>query len=305
MREALQNLLYARYPHLYRQKDLSMSQTCMCWGFACHSGWFGIIEALSKTIVTLDPTVQATQVKEKFASLHFYYSSKRTNAKHAGVRAADSCAEMMSTRRCEVTGRLGEVMRSNTGWYATLSPEEALTQTKAEGRPREYFRVAKSNEDWPPPEPDLAARRGYSKAGAQLVLYARHIACLSDDAVLDFPPALFDLADVALHVISCRPHRSKPARPLVVIKRVIWSDTAGLSIVIDPNSLRPVAEAIAAENQTDHAALSEPPSTDAEIKHLKSYCQGAQLFTQILSSKMDLADGRIGPVDDDGNLIDE
>ena len=165
---------------------------------------------------------------------------------HASVPAAIFCAELMSTRRCEVTGRLGEVMRTKAGWYATLSPEEAMAQAKAEGRPREFFPAEKSNEDWPPPEPGLAARRGYSKAGAQLVLYARHIACLSDDAVLDFPPALFDLADVALQVISCRTYKSAPARPLIVVKQVIWSDIAGLSIVIDPNSLRPMAEAIAA-----------------------------------------------------------
>ena len=204
MHDALQTLLYARYPGLYRQHSLPMSQTCMCWGFSCRDGWFGIIDAMSKTIVTLDPTVQATQVKEKFASLHFYYSSKRTNANHAGIQAADSCAEMMSTRRCERTGRIGEVMRTKAGWYATLSQEEAMAQAKAEGRSREFFPAEKSNKDWPPPEPNLAARRGYSKAGAQLVLYSRHIACLSGDAVLDFPPSLFDLADVALHVISCR-----------------------------------------------------------------------------------------------------
>ena len=90
-----------------------------------------------------------------------------------------------------------------------------------------------------------------------------------------------------------------------MVKQVIWSDIAGLSIVIDPNSLKPMAEAIVAQNQADRAVFGEPPSVDAEIKRLKSHCQGVQLFTQILSSKMDLQDGRIGPVDDDGNLIDE
>jgi hypothetical protein len=305
MRDALQNLLYARYPDLYRQKDLPMNRTCMCWGFACHDGWFGIIDAMSKTIATLAPTVQATQVKEKFASLHFYYSSKRASACHAGVRAADSCAEMMSTRRCEVTGRIGELMRSNSGRYATLSPEEALAE--AEDQPREFFPVEKSDEHWPPSEPDLADRLGYSKAEAHRVLYARHAACLSGDSVLDFPPSLFDLVDVGLHVISCRPYSSKSTRPLIVVKRVIWSDNTGLSIGIDPNSLRPVAEAIAAENQAEHneGPFDKPSSIDAEIKRLKNHSQGVQLFIQILSSKMNVRDGRIGPVDGDGNLIDE
>ena len=307
MRDELQTLLYARYPGLYRQHSLPMTQTCMCWGFTCDDGWFGIIDALSKTIVTLDPATQANQVKEKFASLHFYYSSQRTGTGHASVPAAVTCAEQMSTRRCEVSGRIGAVMRTKGGWYATLSPEEAAAQAEAKDRPREFSPVGKSDENWPPSEPDLAERRSYDSAEAQRVLYARHVASLADDAVLDFPPALFDLADVALHVISCRPYKSEPARPLVVVKQVIWSDIAGLSIVIDPNSLRPVTEAIAAGNQADRkaGALGEPPSIDAEIKRAKNHCQGAQLFTQILSSKMDLADGRIGPVDDDGNLIDE
>ena len=75
-----------------------------------------------------------------------------------------------------------------------------------------FSRSEKSNKDWLLSELNLASRRSYSKAGAQLVLYSRHIGCLSGDAVLDFPPSLFDLADVALHVISCRPYRSEPAR---------------------------------------------------------------------------------------------
>ena len=307
MRDALQNLLYARYPDLYRQKDLPMNRTCMCWGFSCHDGWFGIIDAMSKTITTLDPTVQATQVKEKFASLRFYYSFKRTSAGHAGVGAAVSCAEMMSTRRSEVTGRVGEVMQSNSGWYATLSPEEALALAEAEDRPREFFPVEKSDEDWPPSEPDLADRLGYSKAEAQRVLYARHVTCLSADSVLDFLPSLFDLVDVGLHVISCRPYRSKSGRPLIVVKRVIWSDKAGLSIGIDQNSRRRVAEAIAAENQSEHNVnpFDKPSSIDATIKRLKNRCQGVQIFIQVLSSKTNVRDGRIGPVDDEGNLIDE
>lgn len=304
MRDELEKLLYARYPALYRQHDLPMSKTCMCWGFSCNDGWFGIIDALSKTITTLDPGIEAIQVKEKLASLHFYLNSKRSTTGHAGVRAAVNCAEMMSTRRCEVTGQIGEVMRTAEGWYATLSPEEASAMAKSDDFPRRYSPVGKSDFYWPPPEPSVADRQSYTKAKAAQVLYARHVVCLAGDCTLDFPPALFDLVDVALHEISCRPCRSEPARPLVVVDEVKWSAGSGLSISIKPESIRPVAEAIYRKNLDDKGAHGEPPSIETEINRLNEHCFGVQLFVRILSSKMDSTDGRVGPVDDAGNLTD-
>ena len=43
MKKELQDKLFEKYPKLYRQKDLDKTQTAMCWGISCGSGWYNII----------------------------------------------------------------------------------------------------------------------------------------------------------------------------------------------------------------------------------------------------------------------
>ena len=83
MKVELQNKLFEKYPKIFRQKDLPMQQTCMCWGITCGDGWYNIIDTLCSEIQhhleynaerNQGPTlVEATQVKEKFGGLRFYY----------------------------------------------------------------------------------------------------------------------------------------------------------------------------------------------------------------------------------------
>lgn len=46
MKQELQNKLYEKYPKIFQQKDLPMTQTAMCWGISCGDGWFNIIDTL-------------------------------------------------------------------------------------------------------------------------------------------------------------------------------------------------------------------------------------------------------------------
>ena len=46
MNKELQANLYEKYPAIFRQKDLSMKETCMCWGLGCGDGWYNIIDTL-------------------------------------------------------------------------------------------------------------------------------------------------------------------------------------------------------------------------------------------------------------------
>jgi hypothetical protein len=48
MNEQNQQKLYTKYAPLYKGHCLPMSQTCMCWGFACGDGWFNLIDKLSE-----------------------------------------------------------------------------------------------------------------------------------------------------------------------------------------------------------------------------------------------------------------
>jgi hypothetical protein len=50
MKAALQNKLFEKYPKIFVQKDLDMTQTSMCWGIACGDGWFNILDTLCAQI---------------------------------------------------------------------------------------------------------------------------------------------------------------------------------------------------------------------------------------------------------------
>ena len=47
MRKDLQQTLYETFPDLYWPHTLPMQKTSMCWGIACHDGWYDIIYKLS------------------------------------------------------------------------------------------------------------------------------------------------------------------------------------------------------------------------------------------------------------------
>lgn len=50
MTPELQNKLYTKYPKLFAQKDLSITQSCMSWGIECGDGWYNIIDKLCQNI---------------------------------------------------------------------------------------------------------------------------------------------------------------------------------------------------------------------------------------------------------------
>lgn len=71
-----------KYPKIFRDKDLPMDQTCMCWGLEVPDSWLPVIDDLcdcmsnyryTGSMCKVFPQVVADQVKEKFGSLRFYY----------------------------------------------------------------------------------------------------------------------------------------------------------------------------------------------------------------------------------------
>lgn len=69
-------------PILYQMRNMPMTETCMCWGFECGDGWMDNIFDASCELESLNAEyypkyrvrIQADQVKEKYGTLHFYYS---------------------------------------------------------------------------------------------------------------------------------------------------------------------------------------------------------------------------------------
>ena len=156
MNEELDKKLCEKYPLIFRDRNAPMNQTCMCWGFTCGDGWYNIINLLcssiqrhidftSKQIEWIkewnervnDPDhvwtafgareerpvpepveqVVATQVKEKFGGLRFYYSGGDDY-----IRGIVDMAEEMSYITCEECGNVGKTVNKNN-WLRTLCGE--------------------------------------------------------------------------------------------------------------------------------------------------------------------------------------
>ena len=125
MNKELQQKLYDRFPALYRQKDLPMTQTCMCWGIEPDDGWFDLIWMLSLALEdetkTTGTVIEAMQVKEKFGGLRFYLSGATERAYNLV-----SAAERLSEITCEVCGKYGRVTNRTGGhWYKCVCKEHA------------------------------------------------------------------------------------------------------------------------------------------------------------------------------------
>ena len=122
MNEKLDELLCQRYPKMMVNREKSMMETCMCWGFECGDGWFNILDQLMGNIqhhidwknkndevvhqVTLD------QVKEKFGTLRFYYTGGDDY-----IDGMVTMAESMSGVTCEECGLPGT--QTQGGWIKT------------------------------------------------------------------------------------------------------------------------------------------------------------------------------------------
>ena len=140
MREELDKQLCEKYPKIFANRHSPMTETCMCWGFECGEGWYNIIDKLCGNIQShIDwrnsqrerllesnpynvkipdyvPQVVASQVKEKFGTLRFYYEGGDDY-----VFGVVSMAESMSGVTCETCGKPGTT--GGKGWIHTACEE--------------------------------------------------------------------------------------------------------------------------------------------------------------------------------------
>jgi hypothetical protein len=133
MKKELEEKLFQKYPKIFAQKDLSMSQTCMCWGIDTGDGWYNLLDVLCNNIqshldnieraneykkekgqeTTPIEQIEAVQVKEKFGGLRFY-----VNYQDQYIEGLIDMAESMSYKICETCGNTGSPNKE--GWIITL-----------------------------------------------------------------------------------------------------------------------------------------------------------------------------------------
>lgn len=137
MKDELDSKLCERYPKIFADRFGDMRTTAMCWGLECGDGWYTIIDNLCHNIQNhidwqneqrekllknnphnvIVPNelhqVVATQVKEKFGTLRFYY-----NGGDDVVDGMVRMAESMSAVMCEECGAPAQTR--GPGWIRTL-----------------------------------------------------------------------------------------------------------------------------------------------------------------------------------------
>ncbi len=145
MKDELDKLLCEKYPKIFRDRHAPMTETCMCWGLEIGDGWFQVVDSLCGNIQSyIDwknrsaeagykdfkpvPQVVATQVKEKFGGLRFYYDGGDEQ-----ITGMVRMAESWASHTCETCGKPGQ-MRTG-GWIRTLCDEhEEERQVKMKER---------------------------------------------------------------------------------------------------------------------------------------------------------------------------
>ena len=131
MSPELDKKLVEKYPKIFKDRYGDIRSSCMPWGFDCRDGWYNIIDRMCG-LIAWDiekngmPEVVATQVKEKFSSMRFYYQGG--NERTHGIV---DMAEQMSGITCEVCGLPGKHV--DLGWQFTLCEKHAEEYAKERG----------------------------------------------------------------------------------------------------------------------------------------------------------------------------
>lgn len=117
MRKELDDALCRRYPTLYKNRSAKPGKSLMHWGFSCGDGWYHIIDVISRMLTDYSQDITASQVKEKFGGLRFYYSGKYGEY----TIGITTMGEQVSGITCEVCGTPSR-SRNYGGYVSTMCP---------------------------------------------------------------------------------------------------------------------------------------------------------------------------------------
>lgn len=134
MKKELELKLVEKYPTILKDYGGDKKETCMHWGIECDDGWYDLLDNLLEKLNFISEhsgvQVIADQIKEKFGTLRFYYSTivktdlNISDCVNDIISDLVYCAEHKSKYTCEITGKEG-VLCSRIGWLKTLCKEEA------------------------------------------------------------------------------------------------------------------------------------------------------------------------------------
>lgn len=119
MKKELQQKLFNKYPKIFMNRSLSITDSCMGWGLDVPDSWYKLLDKLCSKIQKLvDSTevdqVHADQVKEKFGTLRFYVDNYNPR-----IDFIIDEAERESSETCACCGSKDKV-KASKGWIAYL-----------------------------------------------------------------------------------------------------------------------------------------------------------------------------------------
>ena len=180
MRPALCDLLYNRYPEFY----LRCSQSPDSFYISCDDGWFGIVDALSKTLVELDCDCHGLEIKSASGVLT-YRCVDRLNSVNRAFGAAVSFSHLIR----EVNGQRGDLdsggldkALSLEGFFRTSAPLLIL-----EDKPVFGFLRRQTSGRAVGSVASVAERRSWSKEDTERELKNFNGYALAHDCVIDIP----------------------------------------------------------------------------------------------------------------------
>jgi len=106
-------------------------------------GWQKIIMEADERLLYIDPKYKIQQVKEKFGSLRYYFTTEKVGIERDIMQCITSYAEQRSAHICEDCGKYGKY-RPQLAWVRTLC-DECYALVPAE----------RKRKDVPEDEPDI------------------------------------------------------------------------------------------------------------------------------------------------------
>ena len=109
-----ERLLAQKYVDIFTDIYKSPKESNMAFGIECGDGWFNLLDTLCEEITAYlkgkkTPPVIATQIKEKYGTLRFYYIGGDDY-----IDTLVEAAEKLSEKICEECGKSGEIY--DKGW---------------------------------------------------------------------------------------------------------------------------------------------------------------------------------------------
>jgi hypothetical protein len=131
MKEELELKLVEKYPTILKDYRGDCKKTCMAWGMECGDGWYDLLDKVLNKLDYISKTsgtqVVATQIKEKYGTLRFYYDTIVTTDLNLDeaideiISDVVSAAERKSESICEMCGKWGELY--DNGWWKVRCDE--------------------------------------------------------------------------------------------------------------------------------------------------------------------------------------